>query len=187
MTPQAFRAQVASGATDPVYVIVGDDEHEKSALALALGEMVEEDLRAFNVERMYAVDSAVTPDRGRRGGAHAADDGPASRRDRPAGREAVRPQEEAQGRRCRSSDDDETAGSLEPLVDYLTDPSPTTALAFVFSSPEGAKGAADIPLAKNLKVTKTLLKAATIVVCTGLDGGQGSGAVGSSSRPQRRD
>ena len=61
LTPQAFRAQIASGATDPVYVIVGDDEHEKSALALALGEMVEEDLRAFNVERMYAVDTAVTP------------------------------------------------------------------------------------------------------------------------------
>ena len=61
MTSQAFRAQVASGATDPVYLIVGDDDHEKSALALALGEMVEEDLRAFNVERLYAVDTAVTP------------------------------------------------------------------------------------------------------------------------------
>jgi DNA polymerase-3 subunit delta len=59
MTPQAFRAQVASGATDPVYIIIGDDDHEKSALAVALGEMVEEDLRAFNVERIYGGESKV--------------------------------------------------------------------------------------------------------------------------------
>ena len=61
VTPQAFRAQVASGGTDPVYLIIGDDDHEKSALALALGEMVEADLRAFNVERLYALDATVTP------------------------------------------------------------------------------------------------------------------------------
>ena len=62
------------------------------------------------------------------------------------------------------SDDDEAVGSLEPLIDYLASPSPTTALAFVFSSPDGGKSPADIPLARNLKVTKALAKAATIVV-----------------------
>jgi len=174
LTPQAFRAQVASGATDPVYLIVGDDDHEKSALALALGEMIEEDLRAFNVERMYAVDAAVTPIVV----AEAARTLPmiAPRRvvivlqaeklfEPRKKRKAAEP----------DSDEDESGGSLEPLVDYLADPSPTTALAFVFSSPEGGKSPADIPLAKNLKVTKALVKAATIVVCTGLDGGKDPG------------
>ena len=60
MTPAAFRAQIARGATEPVYMAIGDDDHEKSALALALGEMIEEDLRAFNVERLYAIDGTVT-------------------------------------------------------------------------------------------------------------------------------
>ena len=174
MNSQEFRAQVASGATDPVYVIVGDDEHEKSALALALGELVEEDLRAFNVERMYAVDAAVTPIVV----AEAARTLPMM----AARRVVVVLQAEKlfdpkKKRKAADavSDDDETGGSLEPLVDYLTDPSPTTSLAFVFSTPEGAKAAADIPLAKNLKVTKILLKAATVVVCTGLDGGKDPG------------
>src|SRR5690606_2233191 len=58
---EQVRSQIAGGATDPVYVLAGDDDHEKSALALAFGEMVEADLRAFNVERLYASDKVVTP------------------------------------------------------------------------------------------------------------------------------
>ena len=94
-------SQQIAGATDPVYLIVGDDEHEKSALALAFGEMVEEGLRAFNVERLYATDKSVTPLRGRRGGAHAADDGAAPRRDRAVSRKDARAEEEARRRRVR--------------------------------------------------------------------------------------
>lgn len=171
MTPQEFRAQVAGGTTDPVYLILGDDDHEKSALALTLGEMVEEDLRAFNVERLYAVDAGVTPI----AVAEAARTLPmiAPRRvvivlqaeklfDPKKKRKSAEPSEE-----------EESPASLEPLIDYLADPSPTTALAFVFSSPEPGKGGpADVPLARNLKVTKALVKAATLVVCTGLDGGK---------------
>jgi DNA polymerase-3 subunit delta len=171
LTPHAFRAQVASGATDPVYVIVGDDEHEKSALALALGEVVEEDLRAFNVERLYAVDTAVTPVVV----AEAARTLPMMAPRRVViVLQAEKLFDPKKKRKAADAvaEDEEMAGSLEPLVDYLTDPSPTTALAFVFSSPEGARGVADVPLAKNLKVTKALLKAATLVVCTGLDGGK---------------
>jgi len=173
MTPQAFRAQVASGATDPVYLIIGDDDHEKSSLALALGEMVEADLRAFNVERLYALDGTVTPI----AVAEAARTLPMI----AARRVVIVLQAEKlfEPRKRRSADaddeDDSGGGSLESLVDYLADPSPTTALAFVFSSPEGAKSPADIPLARNLKVTKALVKAATVVVCTGLDGGKDPG------------
>lgn len=173
LTPQALRAQIASAATDPVYAIVGDDDHEKSALALALGEMVEEDLRAFNVERLYGVDGAVTPIVV----AEAARTLPmiAPRRvivvlqaekllDPKKKRKAAEP----------GTEDEEAAGSLEPLIDYLADPSPTTTLAFLFSAPESGKGD-EIPLAKNLKVTKALLKVATVVRCTGLDGGKDPG------------
>src|SRR4029450_1877035 len=61
LRPDALREQIADAATDPVYLIIGDDDHEKSALALALGEMIEDGLRAVNVERLYASDRNVTP------------------------------------------------------------------------------------------------------------------------------
>ena len=175
LTPQAFRAQVASGATDPVYLIIGDDDHEKSSLALALGEMVEADLRAFNVERLYALDATVTP----MVVAEAARTLPMIAPRRVVivlqAEKLFDPKKKRKAAADAESDDDEAAGSLEPLVDYFANPSPTTALAFVFSSPEGGKGPADIPLARNLKVTKALVKVATVVVCTGLDGGKDPG------------
>ena len=174
LTPIAFRAQIAKGATDPVYIVIGDDDHEKSALALALGEMIEEDLRAFNVERLYAVDGTVTPQTV----AEAAQTLPMI-----APRRIVivlQAEKLFDPKKRRKSEPDgeeseESAGSLEPLVDYLDDPSPTTTVLFVFSIPDGAKSPDEIPLAKNLKVTKALLKAASVVVCTGLDGGKDAG------------
>jgi DNA polymerase-3 subunit delta len=177
LTPAAFRAQIAKGATDPVYVVIGDDDHEKSSLALALGEMIEEDLRAFNVERLYAVDAAVTPQMV----AEAAQTLPmiAPRRivivlqaERLFDPKKRRKPESAS---AEGDEGEESAGSLEPLVAYLDDPSPTTTVMFVFSSPDSAKSPEEIPLAKNLKVTKALLKAAAVVVCTGLDGGKDAG------------
>ena len=55
-TPGAVRKQIASGRPDPVYLLQGDDEVEKSALATEFAELVEEGLRAFNVERIHAGD-----------------------------------------------------------------------------------------------------------------------------------
>lgn len=52
-TPAAVRAQIQAGTTDPIYLLQGEDEVEKSALAHAFEELVEEGLRAFNVERMH--------------------------------------------------------------------------------------------------------------------------------------
>lgn len=51
-----MRKQIASGATDPVYLLLGEDEVEKSAVAAEFAELVEEGLRAFNVERLHAGD-----------------------------------------------------------------------------------------------------------------------------------
>src|SRR3954454_10863689 len=52
----AVRAQIASGAVDPVYLIVGEDDVEKSALASEFADLVDDGLRAFNVERIHAGD-----------------------------------------------------------------------------------------------------------------------------------
>jgi DNA polymerase III subunit delta len=56
LTSAAVRKQIQSGATDPVYLLQGEDEIEKSALAADFAELVEEGLRAFNVERIHAGD-----------------------------------------------------------------------------------------------------------------------------------
>lgn len=59
-TPAAVRRQIAKGAPDPVYLIIGDDDAEMSKLTADLAAVVEDELRAFNVERLYASDKSVT-------------------------------------------------------------------------------------------------------------------------------
>jgi DNA polymerase-3 subunit delta len=54
--PSAVLQQIKSGATDPLYLLLGEDDVEKSALAHEFEELVEEGLRAFNVERIHAGD-----------------------------------------------------------------------------------------------------------------------------------
>ena len=54
--PAAVLKQIAAGRPDPIYVILGEDEIEKSALAHEFDALVEEDLRPFNVERIHAGD-----------------------------------------------------------------------------------------------------------------------------------
>jgi DNA polymerase-3 subunit delta len=54
-----LRKQLASGETRPLYVLTGADDAEKSAIAAEFGDMVDEGLRAFNVERMYGGDTTV--------------------------------------------------------------------------------------------------------------------------------
>jgi len=56
LTPSAVRKQIKSGATDAIYLLQGEDEVEKSGLAHEFEELVEEGLRAFNVERIHAGD-----------------------------------------------------------------------------------------------------------------------------------
>ena len=56
LTPSAVKKQIADGATDPVYLLLGEDEVEKSGLASEFADLVDEGLRAFNVERIHAGD-----------------------------------------------------------------------------------------------------------------------------------
>src|SRR5258708_17784552 len=54
--PAAVRKQIQSGTPDAIYLIQGEDEVEKSALGEEFAELVDEGLRAFNVERIHAGD-----------------------------------------------------------------------------------------------------------------------------------
>jgi DNA polymerase III subunit delta len=56
LSPGAVRKQITGGTPDPIYLLLGEDEIEKSALAGEFAELVEEGLRAFNVERIHAGD-----------------------------------------------------------------------------------------------------------------------------------
>jgi DNA polymerase-3 subunit delta len=56
LSPAGVRKQIASGTVDPIYLVLGEDEVEKSALAAEFSELVEEGLRAFNVDRVHAGD-----------------------------------------------------------------------------------------------------------------------------------
>jgi DNA polymerase-3 subunit delta len=55
-TVAAVRKQIASGKTDSLYLLIGEDDVEKAALAAEFAEIVDEGLRAFNVERIPAGD-----------------------------------------------------------------------------------------------------------------------------------
>jgi DNA polymerase-3 subunit delta len=59
LTIAILRKQLAAQETDPLYVLVGADNLEKSAVASDFAEMVEEDLRPFNVERIYGGETKV--------------------------------------------------------------------------------------------------------------------------------
>ena len=53
LTPAALRTQIASGETAPLYALIGEDDAEKSAVAGEFADMVDEGIRAFNVDRLY--------------------------------------------------------------------------------------------------------------------------------------
>ena len=58
-TVSAVRKQIAAGETDPLYVLVGADDVEKSAVAQEFGSLVEEGLEAFNIDRLYGAETSV--------------------------------------------------------------------------------------------------------------------------------
>ena len=68
ITPAQARKQIAAGDLASVYLVLGDDDLEKAEIADAFEQAVDEDLRAFNVERLdgaevtlrQVVDAAAT-------------------------------------------------------------------------------------------------------------------------------
>jgi DNA polymerase-3 subunit delta len=157
-TPQAVRKQIAQGTPDRVYLIVGDDEAEMSRLAADLSALVEDELRAFNLERVYAGEKLASP---------AAIVESARTLPMMGDRRVVvilraerilKPK-----RRGRAAEDEGLPDAGEPVEDvdvleaYVRRPEPLTTLVFV---------AADVDRTRRLY--KSLQKQATIVECWGL-------------------
>jgi DNA polymerase-3 subunit delta len=157
-TPQTVRKQLAQGKPDPVYLIVGDDDAEMSRLGAEISALIEDELRAFNLERMYASDKAVTP---------AAIVESARTFPMLGDRRVVlvlRAEKILKPKRRgkedpNMSDDGEPTGDVAILEEYLKDPVRGNTLVFV---------AADVDRTRRL--SKTLLKHATVVECWGLRG-----------------
>jgi DNA polymerase III subunit delta len=59
LSPAALRTQLAAGQAGPLYLLIGADAVERSAVANEFESVVEEELRAFNVERYYGADTSA--------------------------------------------------------------------------------------------------------------------------------
>lgn len=158
-TPAAVRKQISQRKPDPVYLIVGDDETEMSRLAGELSGLVEDELRAFNTERLYA---------GEKGGTAAAVVEAARMLPMMADRRVVTVfraekmlKPKRRGKSGGDAEDEADPADLETLDAYIKDPVPQTTLVFV---------AADVD--RGRKVYKTLAKHGTVVECWGLKPGR---------------
>jgi DNA polymerase-3 subunit delta len=160
-SPQTVRKLLAQGKADPVYLIVGDDEAEMARLAGDVSALVEDELRAFNLERLYASDRSVTP----ASIVESAQTFPmmgdrrvvivlrAEKILKPKRRGKAVEEDES------TAEDEDAAGDVDVLEAYVKAPEPRTTLVFV---------AADVDRSRRLY--KAIQKNATIVECWGLKG-----------------
>src|SRR5687768_1772191 len=144
--------------------MIGDDDQEVTGRAQLAGELVEDELRAFNVERLYGTDRTTSAE----AIVEAARMLPmlgdrrlivvlrADRLLKPPRKKA----DEDEGP-TGEADGSEPAGSADALIDYVTRPEPMTTLVLV---------ADDID--RSRKLGKALLKHAAIVECWGLKAGK---------------
>ena len=158
-TPAVVRKQIAQGKPDPLYLIVGDDDAEMMKLAGDFASLVEDELRAFNMERVYATDKSVTP---------ASIVESARLLPMMADRRVVvvlraekllKPKRRGKIEEEIEPDDDSTPVESDALEAYVKDPEPQSVLVMV---------AADVDRTRRLY--KALQKTATIVECWGLKG-----------------
>lgn len=149
-TPAAVRKQIKACSTDPIYVLQGEDEVEKSALAHEFEGLVDEGLRAFNVDRIHAGDwtSGDKLAAGVRSLITAARTFPVM----SPRRIVIVLQADALLTPKRESEAAERA--LEELTELLTRPEPQTTLVFVAA-----------PLDRRSRMCKLLAKQATLVEC----------------------
>jgi DNA polymerase-3 subunit delta len=154
LTRDALQAQLAAGALQPIYLVVGDDEIEKDEIARAFQAAMPEDVQPFAFERHSALDtdpsvvvnSARTlPFLGDRrmivvtraekwfsGKRKAADDGP---------------------------DEDDAGGGGDVLEAYFEKPEAGSTVVFVASD-----------VNRTFRLVKALLKRAVVIECWGLKG-----------------
>lgn len=162
-TPSQVRQQVAKGTPDPVYLLLGDDDAEIARLAGDITSLVEDELRVFNVERMYAGEKATTP----AAIVQACRQIPMMGDRRVVvvlrGERLLKPKRKSRDEDLdRSAEPDaEPPSDLDALTEYVQNPSPGTTLVVA---------AADID--KTRKAGKAILRHATVVECWGLKPGK---------------
>jgi DNA polymerase-3 subunit delta len=59
ITSAVLRKQLASDQVAPIYVLLGADDAEKSSVAAQFADLVDEGLRAFNLDRLYGGETRV--------------------------------------------------------------------------------------------------------------------------------
>ena len=146
----AVRKQIESGTPDSVYLLVGEDEIEKSAVAAEFAEIVDEGLRAFNVERIHAGEW-TTGDKLSDGVAGVI----AAARTLPmmAPRRVVIVLQ-AEALLTPRRDSEAAARALEDLEAFVQNPPAEAVLVLASSALDG-----------RLRIAKTLQKHATVVLC----------------------
>ena len=167
MTPSELRKQIAARAVGPLYVLTGPDEMVKSQLAAEFGELVEPELRAFNVERIYGADGSP------RLVADAARTLPMMTDRRVIivlqAEKLLEPRRRATRRDEPEAADQQPAEDVETLMEYVNglgnDPANRTTLVFVLGAADGPAGHPLAPLSGNARITKALAKAAVLVPC----------------------
>ena len=139
-----MRKQVAAGTVAPIYLLLGADEAAKIALAGEFLELVETDLRAFNVDRLYG---------GETSGAQVVD---AARTLPMMVPRRVVLLLHAERLLNPKKDSETTVRDLETLEAYVKAPVDTCCLVLVCEA-----------LDRRRSLTKQLLSKATVVECTG--------------------
>jgi DNA polymerase-3 subunit delta len=161
-TPQSLSAQARQRKPDAIYLILGDDEAEMSRLTAELSALVEDELRAFNLDRLYAGERGVSPasivESARTlpmmGDRRVVVVLRAERLLKPKRRGAALEEDAA-------AEDGDTASDVDVLDGYIRRPEPLTTLVLVASDVDRSR-----------RLYKSLNKHATIVECWGLRAGK---------------
>ena len=160
-SPADVRAAIAKRVPAPVYLILGDDEAEMSHLAADVMSLVEDELRAFNVDRLYAGEKSTSPS----SIVEAARLLPMMGDRRVVvvlrAEKLLKPKRKG-GKKAETEDgengeDAEPSSDFDALTEYVQAPVSSTTLVLVSAD-----------LDKTRKLGKTLLKHAVIVECWGL-------------------
>ena len=161
-TTDAVRSALAKRTPAPVYLMLGDDDAELMRLAADVTSLVEDELRAFNVERLYAGEKGTTAS----AIVEACRVLPMMSDRRVVvvlrGERLLKPKRRGKAQEIDEEGDEadaEPPSDLDALAKYVEAPVESTTLVLV---------ASDID--KTRRAGKAILKHATVVECWGLKG-----------------
>jgi DNA polymerase-3 subunit delta len=159
MSAADVRAAIAKRNPAPVYLILGDDESEMLRLTADITALVEDELRAFNVERIYAGEKGNTAS----AIVEAARVLPMMSDRRVVvvlrGERLLKPKRRGKGIENEGDGDEseEPPSDLDALGEYVQAPVPSTTLVLIASDVD-----------KSRRAGKAIIKHAVLVECWGL-------------------